>query len=36
MDEVNDALLQVSATKSTVFVGILTHMLEQTQIHGMV
>ena len=36
VDEVNDALLRVSPTESTVLWGILTHMLEQTQIRGRV
>ena len=36
VDEVNNALLQVSSTESTVLMGILTHMLEQTQIRGRV
>ena len=36
VDEVNDVLLQVSPTEFTILVGILTHMLEQTQIRGRV
>ena len=36
VDEVNDALLHISPTESAVFTGILTHMLEQTQICGKV
>ena len=32
VNEINDALLRVSPTESTVLMGILTHMLEQTQI----
>ena len=36
VDEVNDAVLRASATESTVLMGILTHMLEQTQIRGRV
>ena len=36
VDEVNDALLRVSAAESTFLWGILTHMLEQTQIRGRV
>ena len=36
VDEVNDTLLLVSPTESTVLWGILTHMLEQTPICGRV
>ena len=36
VDEVNDALLRVSPTESTVLMGNLTHMLEQTQMRGRV
>ena len=36
VDEVNDALLRVSPTKFTVLLGVLTTMLEQTQIRGRV
>ena len=36
MDEVNDRFLRVSLTESIVLMGILTHMLEQTQICGRV
>ena len=36
VDEVHDALLRVSPIESTVFMGILEHMLEQTQIRGKV
>ena len=34
VDELNDALLRVPPTEFTVLTGILTHMLEQTQIRG--
>ena len=36
VDEVNDALLRVSLTESTLLMGIFTHMLVQTQIRGRV